>query len=122
MKSYLSGAVCAFLAALASPGVQAAAVVSCDEWTLPNAGYVNASLDAGLFVTNFATLFSGGASGAFQAYTNDVGSLPSRLGTTSSGTGHTYATGTGFALTQKICRDSIMAGKSENRPDFQAAW
>lgn len=99
MKSYLFGAVCAFLITFASTSVQAVVVVNNDEWTLSNTGYANAPGDTDLFVTNLATFFSGGATGTFHAYSNNFGFTQSNLSATLSGAGHTYTTGTGFAFT-----------------------
>ena len=72
-------------------------VASADEWTFSDAGFV-AAPDAAAFATNIASLFAGGGSGAFHAYSNNFGFTGATLSTTLTGAGHTYSTGTGISF------------------------
>ena len=86
-------------------------VVSSDEFPLSDTGFAN-SPDASIFVTNVATLFTGGVSGKFHAYSNNFSYTGSALHDTLTAAGHIYSTGTAisFDLPTLLGFDGIFIG------------
>ena len=72
-------------------------VVNNDEWTLSNTGFGNAP-DAGVFAQNVASLFSGGGSGDFLAYSSNFGLTQNSLANTMTGAGHTWTVSTAVSF------------------------
>jgi hypothetical protein len=86
-------------------------VVNNDEWTLSNTGFSNAP-DAGTFVNNTTSWFTGGGTGKFHAYSNNFGFTQSSLASTMANAGNTWTTGTNitFDLPTLLQYDGIFVG------------
>ncbi len=100
MKILNFGVVALLLSSLFTPLYAGIIIVSNDEWTLSNTGFVQAPVSTEKFVSNMASLFSKGGAGTFHAYSKNFGFTESSLSATLSNAGHIYSTGTNFAFTQ----------------------
>lgn len=84
-------------------------VLANDEWTFTETGYSQAVSDPGVFATNVASWFTGGATGNFLAYSTNFGLTGGSLATSMTSAGHnwTVSTGVSFDLATLSSYDGI---------------
>ena len=68
-------------------------IVANDEWPTSNTGFSRAP-SATNYVQNIASLFAGGATGNFHAYSNNFSMTGSSLANAMTSAGHTWSVGT----------------------------
>ena len=87
-------------------------VVANDEWTISNSGFASAPVDTAQFVENIANWFTGGESGRFLVYSNNVGLTGSSLAQTMESLGHSWMVTTGVEFTPSTLAeyDAVFVG------------